>query len=158
VVKTNIGRAIYVVYSFFMIPVLTVLISTIYEYFSSQVQEIAKTDESCLKFGIKRLIGRNRKNGSAVTAEVEGASGTQNLGEELLRNELVDEMQSAERQVDKGVEKQLRAAKTVRWEPSVSGDGGLETAEPEGVSQLPNATIKPDEIELVVRKSRGAIE
>ena len=157
-VKTNIGRAIYVVYSFFMIPVLTVLISTIYEYFSSQVQEIAKTDESCLKFGINKLIRQCRKNGSAVTAEVEGPSETQNLGEELLRNELVDEMQSAEREVDKGVEKQLRATKTVRWEPSVSGGGGLETIEPEGVSQLPDATINPDEIELVVRKSRGAIE
>jgi len=141
-----------------MIPVLTVLISTLYEYLSSQVQEIAKTNESCLNFGIKKLIRQNRKNGSALSAEVGGASVTQNLGEELLRNELVDEMQSAQREVDQGMEKQLRATKTVRWEPSVSGDGGLETPEPEGVSQLPDATINRDDIELVVRKSREAIE
>jgi len=143
VVTSNVGRAIFIVYSFIMVPVLAVLINAIYEAFSSQVREV--TIRGLSKFRIRRPFGREEEkpgNAAGLEKEVEGGSETPNVNEEILQEEVMNEMEVINRKVEK-VGKKMGTDKKVRWELSPSdtnpvGSEGQITAE---IGIIPDATI-----------------
>jgi hypothetical protein len=112
VVTTNVGRAIYIVYSLFTIPIMTILVSLMSDSVLSKFQKSAE------RFGIKgedqrtkehelkrRKFRRARKppSGDVETGRIPTAS----TGDEILREEILDELESLEQHVENQVDTDL---------------------------------------------------
>lgn len=113
--KSNAGRAIYIVYSLFMIPVLTALITAMYEFFSSAVKEVTTVQEPCSI--IQRLFRIKEKSVTAtLELEMQREAEAPNVNDEILQDEIASEMKVTKKKIDEKVGKKTQTGKSVRWE------------------------------------------
>jgi hypothetical protein len=123
VVTTNAGRAVYVVYSLFTIPIITIFISLMSDAFLSKFQKAAERfgikggeDEQFLEgqnecqrkgprwgFYSRKLFRRKAKK-PHVEKDVEQNTDVSNLGDEVLRDEILDEVASIQESVNEDVD------------------------------------------------------
>lgn len=68
-VTSNVGRALYIVYSFVLIPVVTILISLLCEHFFQSVRTISELEVSWKKFKFKNLWSKQRTETTPTVEE-----------------------------------------------------------------------------------------
>jgi hypothetical protein len=123
VVTSNAGRAVYVVYSLFAIPIITILISLMADTFFSKFQKGAEMfgvkggedqrfldgQAECQEKGPRwkhytRKVFRRRARKPRVERDVERTGDVPNLDDDILREEILDEVTSIEESVNEGVD------------------------------------------------------
>ena len=145
VVTSNAGRAVYVVYSLFTIPIMTILISLMSDTFLSKFQKAAEmfgvkgekiNDFSTDKMSVKKkdhdgniipesFSGRRARK-PQVEKDVERNGDVPNLDDDILREEILDEVTSIQESVNEGVDLALgiENPKTKMLEREISNGEG----------------------------------
>ena len=112
-VTTNIGRALYIVYSLLTIPIITILVSLMSDSLLSKFQKSAE------RWGVKRSEPKKKKSWRSyfrfkrkkrkpgVSEDIDVEMGPPVDDHEILREEILEEMESLEDEAENEVEREL---------------------------------------------------
>lgn len=179
VVTTNAGRAVYIVYSLFTIPIMTILISLMSDTFLSRFQKRAERfglkggeDQrysDLLKKGrmfegrIKRLFRRQPRTPTEEAKDLESGQAQTSTGEEILRNEILDEVEAieetAEEEIPEMDEKLPSIVSKEVDEETVEGESSDESSTRQRKSKKAKGKeldgIDEEDVERAILENRG---
>ena len=184
VVTTNAGRAVYIVYSLFTIPIMTILISFMSDAFLSKFQKRAERfglkggedqrySERARKgkvweSGVKKLFRRWRRRKSTEEDNDLESGRSPPTGDEVLRNEILDEVRSIQENVDEEVpepengdeNKSSLAASRELDEDEVEGGSNGESSAHRRKSKREKELddIDEEDVERAIKENRGELD
>ena len=187
-VTTNAARAVYIVYSLMTIPIMTILISLMSDAFLSRFQKsaekfgvrggedqryIAHRDE-CRRNGprwryyTRKVFHRRSRPAESENAEIDVEQGPDmsNMEDELLRETVMEEMESIRQSVDVEDESLTDRAKSsvaIRQRPSVGSPESSGTCRrrmpPYAVEDdLDEDLISEADVDKAIKDSRGDLD
>jgi hypothetical protein len=126
-VTTNPGRVIYIIYSLFTIPIITILVSLLSDSLLSRFQHAAEylgvrtedqRDVDNARHGLKAYFTfRRKKEAQSPSQEQDLEMGRPRLpsvGDEILEEEVIDEMEKIEERADELADEQMSKAGRTR--------------------------------------------
>ena len=176
-VTTDAGRAIYIVYSLFAIPIMTILISLMSDTFLSTFQKKAE------KFGVRveedqrysEFVNQGRKGKGWIKRLFRGlrrptveaghleSGRTVPVEDEILEEEVLDEVRSIQESVNERIhetegeeEKLASEAVAKELEEEVEGESstrGTQLKKDEGVDG-----INEEDVERAIKENRGELD
>ena len=182
-VTTNVGRAIYIVYSLFTIPIMTILISLMSDTFLSKFQKKAERFgtrggedarySDLVKKGrrwerrIRRLFHRRSKPIAEEDKDLESGQSPTNTGDDILREEILDEVQSIEETVDERIdESEVEDQKLAPVKEDVKevddndviGEGSTGNTRRRRSKKHEDIEIDEEDVERAIKENRGEVE
>lgn len=137
-----------------MIPVLTALITAMYEFFSSVVKEVTTVQEPC---SIMEHLFRIKAKSINTTLEIEMQREveTPNVIDEILQEEIMNEIKVTRKKIEETDGKKTGHGKSVRWEgtylPTQDNLGEQTVARDESGSDI---SFHSEEIEQMVKEHK----